>query len=237
LKGEIDYNELKEKLRDVIPLNSGGSYKLLWDMLYYIRLLKYVRRSQLKEIDIRYSKICATKKLNKLVELGLVKNTYEDVFISTNKSLDLLKMFKYLYQTLPKNISGDGFVNELNNTEVFIQALKLPDYMALLYPLFSETDKPYLKPDALLIRGTKEMYKLEFLEIEASKSNWNDWLENKRINYLKLAKDKQVYSYWKVQCNYLDIPVPDIKDFRFSVSVIGKVKHNFGEGFNFIEHL
>lgn len=230
--GESDYNELKEKLRDVIPLGSGGSYKLLWDMLYHIRLLKYVRRSQLKEIDNRYSKICAAKKLIKLVNLGLLKNTYEDVYISTAKSLELLKQLKYNTPILPKNISGEGFENELNNTEVFIQALKLPDFIALLYPNFE-----YLKPDALLVRGTKEKYRLEFLEVEAGKSNWDNYLENKRVNYLKLAGEKRPFSYWVSQCNFLDLPIPDIKNFNFSVSIIGKVKNDFGTGFNFKERL
>jgi hypothetical protein len=232
LKDEIDIKELKDDLREVIPLNAGGSFKLLWDMLYHIRLLKYIRRSQLKEIDSRYSKICSAKKLSKLVELGLVKNTYEDVFISSNKSLRLLKQLQYQTQTLPKDISGEGVINELNNTEVFIQALKLPDFIALLYPNFE-----YLKPDALLVRGTKEKYRLEFLEVEASKSNWNDWLENKRINYLKLAGEKRSFNYWVSQCKLLDLPVPEINDFRFSISIVGKAKKDFGIGFNFMEEL
>jgi hypothetical protein len=237
VKDEIDLYELKESLRDIIPLNSGGSFKLLWDMLYHIRLLKYVRRSQLKEIDKRYSKICSADKLKKLVERDLIKNTQSDVFISTFRSLNLLKQLKYQTVTLPTNISGEGSINELNNTAVFIQALKLPDFKALLYPTFYLDNKPFLKPDALLVRGTKEKYKLEFLEVEASKPLWETWLEEKRINYLKLAQDKQAYSYWKSQCSYLDITPPDIKDFKFSVSIIGEVKMDFGTGFNFTERL
>ncbi len=201
-------------------------------MLYHIRLLKYVHRSQLKEIDSRYSKICSAKKLSKLVELGLVENTYQEVFVSTPDSLELLKKLGYNTSILPKNFKGDGNINELNNTEVFIQALKLPDFIALLYPNFE-----YLRPDALLIRGTKENYKLEFIEVEASKSNWNDWLENKRINYLKLAGEKRPFSYWVTQCKLLELPIPDINDFKFSVSVIGTIKKDFGTGFNFMEEL
>jgi hypothetical protein len=228
---KVDIAELRIKLKDIFPSNWGGGDKLLWDMLRDICLLKYVRQSQLKDINPLYSKICATKKLQKLVKLELLKNPSKDVFIAG----DVLSVLKYLgYNTkiLPKNVTGEGGINELNNTEIFIQALKLPDYLALLYPNFE-----YIKPDALLVRGTKERYKLEFLEVEASKSNWSDWLENKRINYLKLAQDRQVYSYWKAQCNYLDMPVPDIKDFKFSVSIIGKINKDFGEGFNFRENL
>ena len=201
-------------------------------MLYHIRLLKYVRQSQLVKIKKRFDKICSEEKLSQFVKLGLLENTQEDIYKSTYKSLCLIKQLKYPTQTLPDYNKGKGDVNEINNTEVFIQALKLPDFIALLYPNFE-----YIRPDALLIRGTKEKYKLEFLEVEASKSNWNDWLENKRINYLRLAGEKRPFSYWVSQCKLLDLPVPDINKFCFSVSIIGKVNNNFGEGFNFKEEL
>lgn len=237
MKDEIDLYKLKEELRSIIPLSSGGSFELLWGMLYHIRLLKYIRQKQLKLINTRYNLVGSKNKLIALQELDLIKNTQQDIYISTVKSLTLLRQLGYKTNYLPKNIAGEGSINEINNTEVFIQALKLSDFLALLYPVFYEDEKPYLKPDALLVRGTKERYKLEFLEIEASKSNWNDWLENKRINYLRLSKDKQAYSYWKVIADYLSLPMPDIKDFKFSVIVVGKVNKDFGTGFNFRESL
>jgi hypothetical protein len=232
-----DLVELKNQLREIIPLESGGSFKLLWDMLYHIRLLKYVRQSQIHLINKRYSKICTKDKLQRLIDFGLLTNTYSDVYIATNLILPLLKNLGYNTNLLPKAISGEGQVNELNNTEVFIQALKLKDFKALLYPTFIFNDKPYLKPDALLVRAKGNQYKLEFLEVEASKPLWETWVEEKRVKYLILAQDKQAYSYWKAQCTYLDIPPPDIKDFKFSVSIIGEVKMDFGKGFNFMEKI
>lgn len=227
----IDYPDLITKAKKILPKDFEGD-KLLWDMLRDIRLLKYVRRSQLKNINPLYSKICAKQKINTLIELKLIRYTYEDVLVSSNASLKLLWYLKYNTNILPKGGEGNGDINELNNTEVFIQALRLPDYKALLYPNFD-----YVIPDALLIRAKDNAYKLEFLEIEASKSNWNDWLENKKINYLKLANDPQVYFYWKEQCTYLGLSVPDIKDFKFSVSIIGKINQDFNIGFNFKESL
>ena len=228
-KADLDY--IIPKARLILPKNFEGD-KLLWDMLKDIRLLKYVRRTQLKDIKPLYSKICSKDKINTLIELKLIRYTREDVLVSSATSLRALRKLGYNTEILPRDSDGNGDINELNNTEVFIQALKLPDYKALLYPNFE-----YLIPDALVVRGTKERYKLEFLEVEASKSNWNDWLENKRINYLKLAQDKHAYSYWKEQCNYLDLSVPNINDFRFSVNIIGKIEKDFGEGFNFKESL
>lgn len=222
---------MKDLLKDIIPLSGGGSYKLLWDMLYHIRLLKYVRQPDLKAINPRYAKICAVKKLDRLIELGWLSNPYSDVYIATDAVLPVLKDNGYQIKTLPK-ASGYGGINELNNTSVFIQALNLPDFKALLFPSFD-----YIRPDALLVRASFNKYKLEFLEIEAEKPDWVDWVENKRINYLKLASDRQVYAYWKSVCSYLNLPVPEERVFRFSVSFVGKIKLDFGKGFNFVERL
>jgi hypothetical protein len=230
--GRIEHLELKEKLREIIPLSSGGSFQLLWDMLYHIRLLKYVHQMQLKEINPRYSKICATDKLNFLVNLGLLESPKKDIYIGTDKTTVSLAQEGVYVKSLPNISTGLGEINQLNNTEVFIQALKLPLFKALLYPYFS-----YTIPDALLVLMDGDKYKLVFLEIEASKANWSNWLENKRINYLRLAQDRQVYAYWKTQCNHLNIAPPKIEDFKFSVTIVGNVKKEFGPGFNFVESL
>ncbi|MCX6121922.1 MAG: hypothetical protein NTX44_09915 [Ignavibacteriales bacterium] len=158
--------------------------------------------------------------------------TANGVYVSTPRSLDILKEAGYDTRAVPKNFNGEGGINELNNTEVFIQALKLPDFKALLYPSFD-----YLRPDALLVRANDKAYKLEFLEIEASKAGWSDWLESKRINYLKLARDKRVYNYWKEKSYHLDLPVPSINTFKFSVVFVCKLKKDFGQGFNFLSSL
>jgi len=220
-----------DDLKDLIPLNSGGSYQLMADMLYHIRLLKYVTQDHLLAVNKRYNKICAIKKLDRLIELNYLENPSLNVYTATDKVLPIINKYGHNIKTLPK-ATGFGGINELNNTKVFIQALKLPDYKALIYPSFN-----YIRPDALLVRQSDKGYKLEFLEIEASKPDWNNWIENKRINYLKLAQDRQVFSYWTAQANYLNLPKPDIKNFRFSVSFIGKIKLDFGVGFNFMEKI
>jgi hypothetical protein len=236
LKDKIDIDDLEQKLISGFTLNSWGSYEAVWDMLYNIRRVKYIRRNQISKINKRYNKTCSPDKIARLIELGLIKKTDNDILISTDKSLQLLEQLGKDISLLPESIEGKGAINELNNTEVFIQALKLPDFLALLYPRFPNHN-PYLKPDALLVRGTKEKYKLEFLEVEAGKSNWDTYLANKRINYLKLAREKRAYTYWTWQCELLKLSIPDIKDFKFSVSIIGKIKKDFEEGFNFMEKL
>jgi len=233
---KVDIDEIEHKLTLNFTRNSWGSFEAIWDMLYNIRRVKYIRRNQISQIKKSYNKTCSPDKIDLLIELGLLEKTNNDILITTDYSVKLLEQLGKNVSILPEIIKGEGSINEFNNTEVFIQALKLPDFIALLYPRFPKNN-PYLIPDALLIRGTKEKYKLEFLEIEVSKSNWDDWLENKRINYLKLAAEKRPHTYWSWQCGLLNLAAPDIKGFKFSVSIIGKVKKDFGEGFNFMEEL
>lgn len=233
---KVDIDEIEHKLTLKFTRNSWGSFEAIWDMLYDIRMVKYVSREQISQIKKRYDKTCSLKKINHLIELGLLKQTPNKVLITTDYSVDLLGQLGKNVSILPTEIKGDGAINELNNTEVFIQALKLPDFIALLYPRFPKNN-PYLIPDALLVRGTKERYKLEFLEVEAGKSNWDSYLEKKRNNYKILANEKRPYTYWTWQCKLLNLPVPKIEDFKFSVSIVGKIINDFGTGFIFMEKI
>jgi hypothetical protein len=113
-----------------------------------------------------------------------MKEVSKDVYIVTDKALPVLQDVGYNIETLPAQPKGLGNINELLNTDVFIQALKLPNFYTLLYHKFSE-----LEPDALLVLKEEGRYKLTFLEIEAKKPSWEQYLENKRDKYLRLASN------------------------------------------------
>lgn len=237
----MKFLELKTILRNegiVPPSSDGGSFNQFFRMLYHIRLLKYIRQSHLKLYNPKklsnppYAKYCALDKLKFLVKLELLHNPQDDIFIAKDSVLPHLNYFGFDVSLLPEESKGKGEINEINNTEVFIQALNMPLFRTLLYHSFG-----YIRPDALLVRMDGSKYKLDFLEVEASKSSWDNWIEDKRINYLKLAQDKQVYDYWLSVCETLNIPRPSIKDFKFSVLFVGKINFDFGKGFNFLENL
>jgi len=220
-------------VEDIDRIIPKGASKLFYDMLFDIARLKYVRQSQLKLINKTYTKVCATSRLMELVGLGYLENTYQDVFKPTSNLKKILK--NYQIKTLP-DPNGFGGINELNNTEVLIKALKLPSFKGLLYPRFPYA-KPYLIPDAMLILGDEKRYKLIFLEVEAGKENWETYLETKRNNYLRLAREPLAYNYWIANCQYFNITPPPKESFSFSVWIIGKTKFDFGEGFLFMEDL
>ena len=233
MKSEFDFNSAKQELQ---ALAVGGSLKDIYRLLYHIALLKYSTIEHLKKTHKTASKVATKPKLEKLSELGFINSQF-DIYTATQQTHEILKRIRIGkwdidIDLLPGLPEGYGSINELNNTDVFIQALNLQDYYTLLYPNFS-----YLRPDALLVLKQEKRYRLAFLEIEAGKSNWDAWLDAKRYNYLKLAKDQRVFEYWQKTAPKLNLPVPMIDEFKFSVSIIGNITKQWGEGFNFYKKL
>lgn len=100
----------------------------------------------------------------------------------------------------------------------------------MLYPNFG-----YLIPDTLLVQNDTKTrkYKLTFVEVESKKPGWEEYIENKHENYLKLSKDILVYKKWCDYCEQLELEKPKASDFKFSVLFICNKKLDFGKGFQF----
>lgn len=231
--------EAMDKVNPILQTSAKNrSYKLVWDLFYKTRLLKYVHHEQYTAIRNTFSKVSAEKKLRHLCKEGYLEECEKaKVFVATDQVLPVLKELKeYNINLLPKSKpTGKGDINELLNTAAFIQALKLPDFYTLLYPTdFRESHD--LIPDALLVlkSKTERKYKLIFLEVEAKKPNWIETLEKKKEHYLALARDYRFYDYWKRTSQAISLPVPDISALKFSVIFICTIKKNFGNGFRFL---
>lgn len=236
---------LEDAMKKVNPVlqtsAKNGSYKLVWDLFYKTRLLKYVHHEQYPIIRKTFNKVSAEKKLKHLCNEGYLEECEKGkVFVATDLILPVLNELKeYNTNLLPKHKpSGKGDINELLNTQAFIQAVKLPDFYTLLYPTeFRESHN--LIPDALLILKSKgeKKYKLIFLEIEAKKPNWVNTLVGKRDNYKLLSQDYRFYDYWKTTSEKIGLPMPDISQLKFSVNFICTLKKDFGSGFTFLNSL
>lgn len=215
------------------------SYQQFYRLFYFIRLLKYSTQEQLKSIKFSGNSKVATKDiLLKLVDLGLIDkiNNSGDIFIPNETTDKIVQAVAYktsgyfkLFANLPK---GKDAVNEIKNTEIFVQALKMKYYHFLLFPEFG-----YVYPDALLVQKDGDRYKLTFLEIEIKQSNWSERLDRMRENYLKLSNDIAVYEYWKDIAEKVNLKVPEINDFKFSVSIICDTERDWEEGFEFKKSL
>lgn len=225
-----DLETLKRELKSLV---SGGSYENIYQLLYYLALLKYATQGHLKSIGFSGAeKVATKKKLQALSELGYARLTNENlgIYSATAKTLKLLGMVGHNLNLLPAVPKGMGF--EIYNTDVFVQALKLPNFHALLYPQFPK-ENPYIIPDALLVLKEEHRYQLNFLEIEAEKPNWETHLQTKYDGYKRLSKDMQVYYYWKGCSKYLKLPCPPVEEFKFRVMIICSIHKDWGNSFEF----
>jgi hypothetical protein len=230
---DLDINAVKNELKS---LSFGGSLNDVYRLLFHVSLLKYSTVNLLSRTHSTANKVATKPKLNRLVELGYI-DSENDIYIPNKMTIAILKMIKIAAKRVNVNLlpnlpKGYGSINELNNSEVFVQALNMVDYHSLLYPTFG-----YIRPDALLILKQGSMYKLTFLEVEKQKSNWEEYLDTKRYNYLKLAKDIIVFEYWCEIAPLLKLPTPNISEFKISVTIVSNIKKDWGDGFVFKESL
>src|SRR5690606_12964272 len=114
---------------------------------YYTRLFKYIHAKQYKQIRTVFNKIATKSKLAELCNKGYLYSPRKGIYTATDKVLPILAKAGFMTETLPNQGEGKGDINEILNTEAFIQALKLPHFYTLLYFDFID-----LVPDALLVQ-------------------------------------------------------------------------------------
>ena len=211
------------ELAHLIPFENGGTWNSLWELFYFTRLFKYVHKKQYNKIRGHFFKISTKEKLNELCEREYLFSPRNNVYCAKNKVLPILEETGFLVNVLPGEPKGKGDINELNNTEVFIKIFKELDkktFYTFLYPNFI-----YLIPDALLVELDKEnrKYKLTFIEVEALKPDWDNYLISKKANYLRLAKDIRFYEQWCRYCELLKLPKPDLNvKFNYKIYKISE---------------
>lgn len=217
---------------------TNKTIRATYQMLYDTRMLKYVQKNQFEKIRSTYSRLATFKSLNYLCKKGWLEERVKGVYTTADKTLPVLKAKGFNIDTLPKIISGKGMLNEIQNTEVLIQVMKLKYFKALLYPSFG-IEKVWLRPDALLVRLDEEnkRYKLTFLEIEAKKPDWERYIDRKREKYMRLAHDREFYTKWLTFAKKLGFPQPGISTIKFSVYFIGNIQRDFGSGFKFLKEV
>lgn len=213
-------------------LKGGGTWASLWRVMYYTRKFRYITQDQLRQIDGIDDRVSSIPKLRIFCDLKYFRESSNEVFTATNEVMGLLQKVGCQTRFLPAVTEGAGKINALANTSAFIKALKVPNFYEIIFPEFT-----YIDPDALLIQKYEDKYKLTFLEIESEKFGWNNYLENKQENYLKLAKDIAFYDFWKTASKILGLRVPTKQELKFSVTFVCSLDRKFGNGFKFKEHL
>lgn len=201
---------LETEYPDLAPLTKGASFVQVIQTLYYAHLLRYSAQEHLKTVGSW--KIATKNKLETLVALGYLVKTGE-VFKSTSKTLELLTKQGYNPAILPPPAEGSGA--EIYNSDALVKIIGKPFYRSILYPHFG-----YLIPDALAVFADGNRYQLRFIEVEAKKPKWEEYIDDKLRKYERLARDEQVYRYWREMSQYLGLKCPAMERFRFGVEVI-----------------
>jgi len=195
---------------DLEPLTAGSSYSQLFNFLYSLALLRYFTKDHANKVN---SKLGTKKKIAQLCELDYLNCKNSQVYTITEKTRKLLDEQGFNCKILAKKLTGEGNDHDLKITDYILDERCNPWFYSVIYPFFD-----YLIPDACLIYKNESTYKITFLEVENPKAGWDDYLENKKSNYKRLASDYDVYGkWWKVWSERLNIPYCTEEEFCFNV--------------------
>lgn len=129
---------------------------------------------------------------------------------------------------LQSKFTGEIVNHELKITSVILELQP----WRVLYPTFTEPPAyttEYLRPDACLVFKDQNRYKLQFLEVETEKGNWENYLLAKSDKYDKIASDFNTYDKWaRFHFQRLGLTLPEIKDFCFSILCVTDKEVDFG---------
>lgn len=228
---------------ELAEIKKGATWQNIYDCLWVIGTVRYVSKRQLGahfRDAVWYKKIASRKKLDILVQKGFLKQSPEEVLSLTPKGVTLLAEYSDYNTKIIKIAQGDGKRDSLYNTDVLLQVIQLPDFYALLYPVFYEKkkdDQPFLIPDGAVVFKKESQAKLVFVEIERKKSDWQGHLQTKRVKYKAIAEKEETWSgWWWSACSDLGINHCRRKDFGFTVWCIGDFKEDW-EGWEFRQEL
>lgn len=223
-------------LKDIV---SGGSYQSFFQWLHNAALMRYTTEEHLKQLHEYAGKYATPKKLNTLREAGYIAAIRNgDVFVLTKKGFQALdEQPKLNTSILQRDFRGMDLKHTLEITQALINIRQEEHFFTVFYPTLTvfNSDQRELKPDACIVYRKENAYKIVFLEVENPKpdSYWTEHLEGKHDQYNRIAKDIRTFDWWKEQAGKLKLPIPVLPDFCFSIRVIGNIKKEWGEGFEF----
>jgi hypothetical protein len=214
---------------DLEPIVRGSTYKKLFDWLYKAAQLRYTTKDHLNRLNHQFG---TKKKIQSLIEAGfLTAINSNQVFVITDKTRQALKDEGYNTKILQKEFNGSSVEHELKIVDaLFETTLANPELHAIFYYDFG-----YVRPDAIVVLKKPGAYKIVFLEVEEKKDQWENYLQNKKNNYCRLAEDKDIYEkWWKVWSDKLNLPYPKKEDFCFWIVACTDTKGKW-EGWGLFE--
>jgi hypothetical protein len=221
---------------DLEWIEKKASYKQVFKLFYTLGQVRYATFKQLHPLNHR---VATKPNLVKFVELGylksidLVKN--QKAYSITEKTRKILKLEGFNIEVLQNKFTGQTLEHALLITDAVLKLQGQEHFYNVFYPIFREPpdyQKEFLRPDACILWKLEREYKIQFLEVEEQKPDWENYLLTKRDKYEKLARDPNTYYlWWKHWSDKLGLPMGRVEDFCFSV--LCNVKKDW-EGWQFV---
>ena len=222
---------------DLEPIAAGASYKQIFDLFYTLAQLRYATFKQLHPLNHRV----ATKKiltnlvsLDYLAEVNLVRNI--KAFHITEKTRQILEREGFNVKVIQKKFTGQTLEHALKVSKTILNLQAQENFYQVFYPIFREPpkyDREFLRPDACVVWKKDRAYKIEFIEVEEAKPDWENYLLVKKEKYEQLARDPNIYRvWWKYYYDKLNLPLCKEAEFCFSVVCFGNIKKKW-EGWEF----
>lgn len=212
---------------DLEPIAAVASYKQIFDLFYTLAQIRYATFKQLHPLNHR---VATKKNLEHLVNLGylaavnLVKN--ENAFHITENTRQILEREGFNVKAIQKKFTGQELTHALKITDCMLKLQAQEHFHNVFYPIFREPPKyvsEFLRPDACVVWKKEGAYKIQFLEVETEKPDWEAYLLVKKEKYEQLARDPNDYHLWwkgeKENGNHkmLNLPLCKEEDFCFSI--------------------
>jgi len=211
---------LIDKYPELADLVKGASYNQLFQLLYKVAIIRYATPEHLKRINFKLGTVNKTAKLN---EIGLLCTYPTWVSVITDKGLNLLKDNDYNIGHIAKKLQGNGSGDEPVISSVILDLMAEADFHTVFYPHFD-----FLIPDCAVVWKKDGNVKLQFVEVETKKGNWQEYLEKKKTNYDLIARDFDIYDkWWRRWSDILKLPLCPIESFCFSVRCYSGIKFNW----------
>ena len=149
--------------------------------------------------------------------------------------LNLLKNKGYKTKHLQIRKEGEFQDHQKQLTKVLLNFTNDPHFFTVFYPPFGDVK---LRPDACLVFLNGQKHKIQFLEIERTEKTDPDYLLKKKAKYEELARSYWLYdSWWRKWAGVFKLPMCDVEQFKFSVLIVGNVKYDWGERFEWKKKL
>jgi hypothetical protein len=218
---------------DLAEIASKSSYKQIFDIFYALAQVRYATFKQLHPLNHR---VATKTNLVKFCEFGYLDGTFlvkdELALHVTDKTRQILEREGFNVKVIQKKFTGQELTHALKISDCILKLQAQENFYNVFYPIFREPpkyDREFLRPDACVVWKKDGAYKIQFVEVEEAKPDWENYLLVKRQKYEQLANDQNIYRvWWKYRAEKLILPLCSEADFCFSVICFANINKNWG---------